>query len=194
MGLFRRHRDHDAIDLLQRDHRRIEALCAQYRESDSAQARGAVARRLSLELAVHAELEEALLYPRLRAVDAALAPDVDEAYVEHLAHRHLLADLARLPAEDPLHGAMMRVLCGQLGAHLRDEERRLFPAARRSGLDLGALALEMQALEQMLRDRGFDVAAAQPHTARKERATGAGTRRPGRARSTRDSRARAQRA
>ena len=62
----------DACDLLDADHRALKKLFKEFDELAGSRARGAaqkkadLARRLCLELSVHAQIEEEIFYPALR--------------------------------------------------------------------------------------------------------------------------------
>ena len=123
--------DHDALKLLENDHRRLEALLRQGEETSA----GATATRtrlldtLTAELLVHEDLEEKLLYPALK-VHAEAKEIVLEGYQEHHVADVLLKELHALAADDERWGAKFKVLKENLEHHIEEEEGEMFRIAR----------------------------------------------------------------
>jgi hemerythrin-like domain-containing protein len=101
------------------------------------------------ELDVHAQLEEEIFYP---AVRAAIDGDelLDEARVEHQALKDLIRQLRTMAAGDDLYDATTKVLGEYVKHHVREEQGEIFPKARRSGLDLRDLGEQMRARKSQL--------------------------------------------
>src|SRR5689334_11420651 len=89
----------DAVQLLKADHRAVEDLFEDYENARSRSAKARLAKRICLELCVHAAIEEEIFYPGVRgAVDD---DALDEAYVEHDGAKVLIAELmAGSPGDD----------------------------------------------------------------------------------------------
>src|SRR5215210_1938817 len=85
-----------AIELLEADHRKVEALFEQYeneKEGDEDTKRE-IARKICGELTAHAQLEEELFYPWLREnLDEEDMEMLEEAYVEHASAKDLIAQI-----------------------------------------------------------------------------------------------------
>ena len=140
-----------ATELLIDDHRRVDALFDAFDDADHADEQADLVTRICRELAVHAELEEKLLYPASRKV---LAKDdqglVDEAFVEHASLKGLMLRLDGMKPSDALFKAYVTVLKEYVQHHVKEEEEEYFPKLRRSDLDLRAVGARMLTLKQEL--------------------------------------------
>ncbi len=146
----------DACDLLDADHRAVKKLFKEYEEIAGSRARGAPQRRLELarricrELTVHAQVEEEVFYPRLRAVIREGAM-IDEAEVEHQTMRDLIDQLEAMGTADDGFDARVKVLGEYVDHHVKEERNDLFIKARAARrLDLVALRDEIAARKQAL--------------------------------------------
>jgi hypothetical protein len=125
-----------ALDLLQQDHREVEAYFKQYEEQGSD--KEALALKICLALEVHARIEEEIFYPAARDV-IQNRELVTQAMVEHASAKQLIADIESMEAGDELHEAKVKVLAEQIRHHVEEEETELFPEIGEAGLDLEAL-------------------------------------------------------
>lgn len=130
----------DAIALLKKDHATVKRLFKRLLDDrDVDHARGdEVFRRLRQELAIHAEIEEQLLYPTLRTRVADLEEDVLEALEEHHVAKTTLAELERMGSGEERFEAKLAVLREYVMHHVNEEEQELFPRLRKA-LDRGEL-------------------------------------------------------
>jgi len=142
----------DAIAMLTADHREVAAMFKQYEElGDRARAgKKKLADQICDALLVHATLEEEIFYPALREASRDTEDMVDEAVVEHASAKDLIAQLQEMDPEDDLYDAKVKVLSEQIEHHVGEEEKEMFPKARKSGLDLAALGQEMAARKDEL--------------------------------------------
>jgi hemerythrin superfamily protein len=128
----------DAIALLKEDHRAVEKL---FKEFESAKGEGRkekLARRICLELTIHTMIEEEIFYPACR--DGVEEDLLKEAFVEHDAAKLLIAEIEGGSGQsDDFFDAKVRVLSEQIEHHVQEEEKELFPEARKADLDLKAL-------------------------------------------------------
>lgn len=138
------HEQPDALELLRRDHQAVARLLNEYDRAGDAVDKVAVAERLCLALAVHARIEEELFYPTLRQAGVS-GERVDNAVVEHMTARQLIADVETASVDDPLLDAKVRVLGVYSLRHAAEEEAELFEAARERGIDLRTLGARMAA-------------------------------------------------
>ena len=122
---------HDAVKLLEKDHRRFERLM---KEGEETTPRARTRRRdilgtLAAEIAAHERKEEKLLYPALKrhrdARDIVL-----EGYQEHHVADVLIAELKDLDPSDERWGAKFKVLKESLDHHIEEEEGHMFRTAR----------------------------------------------------------------
>jgi len=75
---------------------------------------------------------------------------VDEAVVEHASAKDLIKQLQEMQPDDDLYDAKVKVLGEQIDHHVQEEEKEMFPKAKKSGLDLMALGQEMALRKQEL--------------------------------------------
>ena len=140
---------HDAVKLLEKDHRRFERLM---KEGEETTARASRRRRtilgtLAVEIAAHERKEEKVLYPALKRHREA-RDIVLEGYQEHHVADVLLGELKNLDPTDERWGAKFKVLKESLEHHIEEEEGHMFKTARSVlGRDrLEALGRRMQAI------------------------------------------------
>lgn len=134
----------DAIALLEADHREVEDLFEDYESLTDPIEKKALADRICLALKVHTQIEEELLYPPARD-ETGDGDLIDEALVEHMGAKTLIAQIeAGLPGQ-PLYDAKVKVLGEQVRHHVEEEEQELFPEVRATNLDLQALGEKLAA-------------------------------------------------
>jgi hemerythrin-like domain-containing protein len=141
---------HDPIEMLERDHRRLEAL---FKKGEATTTRGTRVRRelldaLTAALAVHERIEEKVLYPALkRHADA--REIVLEGYQEHHVADVLVRELHRMPPTDERWGAKLKVLKENIEHHIEEEEGDMFKTARSvlTRAQLDALGRQMEAMK-----------------------------------------------
>jgi len=134
----------DAIALLEADHREVEGLFEQYEAAGSDAEKAGLAAQICLTLKVHAQIEEELFYPpaREKTGDADL---VDEAVVEHMGAKTLIAQIEAMKPGQPLYDAMVKVLSEQIRHHVEEEETELFPEVRETQINLATLGAKLAA-------------------------------------------------
>ena len=146
----------DACDLLDADHKAVKKLFNAYEELAGSKARGAAQKRLELarqicqELTVHAQIEEEIFYPALRA--AIKETDLlAEAEVEHASAKDLIAQIEGLSEPDEKYDAKVKVLGEYIDHHVKEERNEIFPKARSARkLDLVAMRDELAARKEEL--------------------------------------------
>ncbi|WNC91617.1 hemerythrin domain-containing protein [Paraburkholderia sp. FT54] len=147
---------HDALALLEADHRAVEKLFTAFRKAgdDDLEAKSALAQRACEELAIHAMLEEELLYPAAQeALPDSDKIDVEEAYVEHFLVKTLIAKFETLKAGDKGFDATFKVMSEMVGHHVEEEEGELFPELRKSNCNLRALGEKMAKRKAQLQSK-----------------------------------------
>ena len=133
----------DATTLLAKDHKDVKALFKRYEKLSKAEADGSERQELAEQicemLTVHAQVEEEIFYPAVRA--AAVDEDLmDEAEVEHASAKDLISQIRSMSPEDDLYDAKVTVLGEYINHHVEEEEGQMFPKARRAKVDLEGLA------------------------------------------------------
>ena len=132
------------LDMLADDHKKVQKMFRQFEKMrDDMAAKQELVEKCCAELTVHAQLEEELFYPALRdsikQVDLLL-----EAQVEHDSAKQLIEELSSMRPDDELYDAKFTVLGEYVKHHIEEEEKQIFPKAKRAGLDLEAMAEEAQ--------------------------------------------------
>ena len=140
----------DACDLLDADHRAVKKMFKEYEELTGSRARSAAQKKMDLahqichELTVHAQIEEEIFYPALRAV----MKDTDllaEAEVEHASVKDLIAQIQEMQEADEMFDARVKVLGEYVDHHVKEEKNEIFPKARSARkLDLIAMRDELE--------------------------------------------------
>ncbi|HEY9239835.1 MAG TPA: hemerythrin domain-containing protein [Burkholderiaceae bacterium] len=137
----------DALALLENDHKEVRKLFKAYeklaKDEAGSDERLEMAQQICEMLTVHAEIEEEIFYPAMRA---ALDADdlLDEAEVEHASAKELIAQIEAMDADDDLFDAKVKVLGEYVDHHVQEEENEMFPKARKAKLDLEELGTELQ--------------------------------------------------
>lgn len=143
----------NAIDLLKRDHDDVNALFKDYQlladgDGDAGDRR-ALSTQICGMLAVHAMIEEEIFYPAAR--QANVEPNLlDEAEIEHGSAKELIAQIGAAQASDPLYDARVKVLGEYIRHHVKEEEGELFPACRKSEMDLAEIAVRLEKRKSQL--------------------------------------------
>jgi hemerythrin superfamily protein len=138
----------DAVALLKADHRKVEELFEKFKHGE-AEGNEALVLEICTELSIHAMLEEEIFYPACqKAMDDADA--VSEAYVEHDGAKVLIAELIDSEADNEFYDAKVMVLSEMIKHHVAEEEKTLFPEAKKAGLDMQALGAKMMERKEEL--------------------------------------------
>ena len=139
----------DAITMLTKDHKEVKALFDKFESTKSEQAKKNIVETVCDELEVHAQLEEEIFYPALRAKinDDDL---MNEAEEEHLIVKRLIAELREMQPSDEHYDAKFTVLGEGVEHHVKEEESDMFVKAKKSGVDLAELGAKMLKRRQQL--------------------------------------------
>jgi hemerythrin-like domain-containing protein len=122
----------DAIDLLEEDHRRLEALldAGEKTTSRAVKRRADILAKLTAQLKAHELIEEKVLYPALKP-HAKARDIVLEGYQEHHVADVVLKELGRMRTSDERWGAKFKVLKENIEHHIEEEEGEMFKTARK---------------------------------------------------------------
>jgi hemerythrin superfamily protein len=151
----------DACDLLDADHRNVKKMFKEFEELTGSRARSAaqkkldLARQICMELTVHAQIEEEIFYPAMRAA----LKDTDmiaEAEVEHQSCKDLIAQIQQMNEPDEMFEAKVKVLGEYVDPHVKEEKSEMFPKARAARkLDLIAMREQLELRkEELMADAG----------------------------------------
>ena len=135
----------DAVKLLMADHNEVEELFKQFQKAKNDGSRkGEIVEQICQALTVHAEIEEEIFYPAIRdALDEKDETMMAEAEVEHASIKTLVGQLEDTDPDDELFDAKVKVLCEYVTHHVKEEEGKMFPKAKKTGLDLEQLGAEL---------------------------------------------------
>ncbi|MDP9909577.1 hemerythrin-like domain-containing protein [Variovorax boronicumulans] len=146
----------DACSLLDTDHKSVKKMFAAYEELASSKAASAsekkryLALQICMELTVHTQLEEEILYPAVR--EAIKETELlDEAEVEHASAKDLIAQIQDSTEVDEMFDAKVKVLGEYIDHHVKEERNEMFPKARAArGLDLVAMREQLTTRKEEL--------------------------------------------
>ena len=153
----------DAEELLKADHRKVEELFEQYKNSDDEDEKSELAEQICHELIVHTKLEEEIFYPACREKNVE-DDTMDEAQVEHDGAKIMIAELMNGSPEDDYFDAKVTVLSEYIKHHVGEEEKPgegIFAKAREAGVDMNALGARIQARRSELMDN-IDALSSRP--------------------------------
>jgi hemerythrin-like domain-containing protein len=151
----------NAIQLLKDDHKKVRALLAELVETTArgTKTRSQLLAKIATELRVHVAIEEEIFYPAFKA--AGEKNDDDSMYFEALEeHRAagelVLPDLERTEASSEKFSGRAKVLKELIEHHADEEEKEMFPRARKllSAAELNALGAQMEARKRELLSLG----------------------------------------
>jgi hemerythrin superfamily protein len=136
----------DPITMLEQDHRKVEALFADWQQTHDA----TVAQQICTELTVHATVEEQAVYPVL-AQDVPKGEELEEeAEQEHGEAKELIAKIQQAGYTGPQVDQFMEELISGVNHHVEEEEGEIFPKLRQSipKDKLDAIGAQAQQLKQ----------------------------------------------
>ena len=139
----------DAIALLRADHERVSDLYDQYEATRSTSKKRGIVAKICLELSVHAQVEEEIFYPAVKAAlkDKELVP---EATVEHATLKELIAQVKDQESDGEMFDAKIKVMSEYTKHHVKEEQNEMFPKAKATKLDMFELGAAIAARKQEL--------------------------------------------
>jgi hypothetical protein len=133
----------DITTMIRMDHTHVLALLRRFKPRTSASRKLALAENACLALEIHAQLEEEIFYPALRAVTGP-NPILDKSGPEHDRMRTVIASLREMPHDSLLFDDTFRMLMREVLHHVADEETITLPLAEElMGDRLGTLGAQM---------------------------------------------------
>lgn len=154
----------DAIALLKQDHRTVEALFDRFEDADDDELQ-AIAERVCQLLTIHAQIEEEILYPAAKETfeDEEELDLVNEANVEHQSAKDLIAKIEGMTPEDETFKATVKVLSEYIKHHVKEEETELFPALKKTELDLKDMGVQLNERKMaLMQEMGVEEEEAAP--------------------------------
>lgn len=147
----------NAIDILKTDHEKVKGILNQLSESTdrALKKRVELLDKLELEITIHTQLEEQILYP---AFKEAGGKEQDEMYYEAKEeHRTVdslvLPDLKSTDPSSPEFAGRVKVVKELLEHHIEEEETEMFPQAKKllGNAKLEELGKEMEVMKASLK-------------------------------------------
>jgi hemerythrin superfamily protein len=125
----------DAISMLKADHKKVKALLEELEKTTdrAPKKREKLLGQIETELRVHTNIEETIFYPAFR--DAVAKKEDREMYFEALEEHHVVKMVlpeirSTDPASEPF-AAKAKVLKELVTHHAKEEEREMFPEAKK---------------------------------------------------------------
>lgn len=139
----------EATALLRADHKLVSDLFAEYEATRLSSKKMEIVSRICAELSVHAQVEEEIFYPAVKAAlkDKELVP---EATVEHATVKELIAQIENVQPDGEMFDAKVKVLSEYVKHHVKEEQNEMFPKARASDLDMVDLGAQIAARKEEL--------------------------------------------
>lgn len=141
----------DALSLLKADHDKVKKMFKQFeklKEEDSEE-KAELVRQVCTELKIHTQLEEEIFYPALR--EALEEQDLlEEAAVEHDTAKALISQLEQMEPDEETYDAKFTVLGEYVNHHISEEQKEMFPKARKAHIDLVELGERIAARKDEL--------------------------------------------
>lgn len=119
----------DAITMIRFDHTHVLATFHQYRRHSSPRVKEGLVKTACAALEVHAQLEEEIFYPAVRAVTQ--DPTLRKSVPEHDEMRRLIAKLRAMSSTDADYDDTFMELMRDVLHHVADEETIVLPEAER---------------------------------------------------------------
>ena len=119
------------FELLKKDHEKVAGIFEEIEQTTerAVKTREELFARLRMELELHTQIEEAILYPALKQEEE--SRDITlEAIEEHRVVKRLLKELETTPVESEQWMAKLTVLKENVEHHVEEEETEMFKSAR----------------------------------------------------------------
>jgi hemerythrin-like domain-containing protein len=122
----------DAIALLKEDHAKVRELLSKLEEAEG-KSRQTTLKTIEQELKIHTKIEEEIFYPAFR--DAAEKEEDTELYYEALEEHHVVdmvvPEIMGTEPDAEQFAAKAKVLKDLVEHHAEEEEKEMFPRARK---------------------------------------------------------------
>jgi hemerythrin-like domain-containing protein len=117
----------EILQLIHREHEEVQELFEQFRKSMSTRngqnKAQSISEQILKDLELHTELEEKIVYPRLKEQDA---KSFYEAGEEHHVVGLLIEELQQMKVSAPEYAAKMTVMEENVKHHIQEEESEMF--------------------------------------------------------------------
>lgn len=135
----------DAISLLKKDHREMEAAFKMFDKLDAKKTaeKKQLADKIGTELLKHMTVEEEIFYPAIKDSIKSVDDVVNEGIVEHAAAKVLIKEIKAMQGDEELFDSKVHVLAEQVEHHVKEEEKDMFPKVEKSSIDLDKLGQQL---------------------------------------------------
>ena len=147
-----------AFTLLKADHDKVKKLFDRFEKADDS-SKPEIADEAIKELKIHAAIEEQVFYPALRLEMDDADGLMDEADEEHHVAKFLIAELEQMQGDEGHWEAKFVVLAENVRHHIKEEEREIFPNAKKTDIDFVALGEQLVETKERLMLEGPPVGA-----------------------------------
>lgn len=141
------------IDMLKEDHKKVKGLFEEF-ESAEGSDRAQIAATAIMDLEIHAELEEKLIYPAIRQ-EIEEDDMMNEAVEEHHLVHVLIKELKKLKPADEIFQAKFKLLGELVKHHIEEEEGEILPKAEKSDIDWETLETMVMKRKEVLMAKGI---------------------------------------
>lgn len=147
-------------NMIRMDHTHVLTTFHQYHPDTSPRVKRGLADTICVALEIHAQLEEEIFYPAMRAI--ADTDFMSKSVPDHDQMRRLITQLRNLAPEEPTFDETFFQLMNAVMHHVADEETLLLPTAERVlGDRLGELGAQMAKRRmQLTASRGSELAGS----------------------------------
>ena len=140
------------IDMLKEDHLKVKDLFEEFESAEGGE-RAEIAATTIMELEIHAELEEKLIYPAIRE-EIEEDDMMNEAVEEHHLVHVLIKELKKLKPANEIFQAKFKVLGELVKHHIEEEEGEMLPKAEKSDIDWEKLEMTVMKRKEALMAKG----------------------------------------
>lgn len=116
------------IEILKEDHQKVKSLFSEIEKGGSSE----IFSKIEEELKVHMDAEEKFLYPSLEKHDKEMREKTLEAFEEHHVAKQSIKEIAKVSQSDERWKAKVSVLKEMIDHHVEEEEKQLFPMAKKA--------------------------------------------------------------
>jgi hemerythrin superfamily protein len=131
-----------AIQLIRRDHKKVEGLFDKFERAKTTNAKARVCEQTIQELEIHAKLEEEIFYPAVRK-HVGEEELLEEAKQEHEQAKEIMRELKKMRPEDGQFEEKFSELVEGVKHHVEEEEGEMLPKVEDSDMDLTDIGEQM---------------------------------------------------
>lgn len=136
----------NAIELLKKDHRKVEELFKQSENTEDTNKKFELFEQIKNELETHTHIEETIFYPKLKEHEE-LKDIVLEGIEEHHQAKIFLREISGLKEDSEKFEPKLKVLQEDIEHHVEEEEGEMFPKVEKifESAELEELGAQMEA-------------------------------------------------